>query len=55
MFAQANVCLLYTSAVQVVHRALADSARRWVGVSAEPTVRFVADVSVIHRWNEAKG
>jgi len=39
-----------------VHRALADSSRRWVaaGPGAVP-VRFVADVCVVHRWDEAKG
>ncbi len=42
------------AAVEVVHRALADSARRWVGASVGVPVRFVAEVSVIHRWNEAK-
>ena len=43
------------AAVAVLHRALADSARRWVGASAGVPVRFVAEVSVIHRWDEAKG
>ena len=43
------------AAAEVVHRALADSARRWVGASAGVPVRFVAEVSVIHRWDEAKG
>jgi DNA polymerase-1 len=32
--------------------ALDASARRWTGSDA---VRFVADVSVVHRWSEAKG
>ena len=35
-----------------VDRALADAARRWLG---SQEVRFVADVSVIERWSEAKG
>lgn len=35
-----------------VERALADAARRWLG---SEEVRFVADVSVIERWSEAKG
>jgi DNA polymerase-1 len=30
---------------------LADAARRWAPNDA---VRFVADVSVIHRWSDAK-
>ncbi len=44
------------AAAEVVHRALADSSRRWVaaGPGAVP-VRFVADVCVVHRWDEAKG
>ncbi|MBK6956161.1 MAG: hypothetical protein IPH27_12220 [Actinomycetales bacterium] len=42
------------AAVEVVHRALADSARRWVGASAGVPVRFVAEVPVIHRWDGAK-
>jgi DNA polymerase-1 len=43
------------AASAMVHQALADSARRWVGASAGVPVRFVAEVSVIHRWDEAKG
>ncbi|GAA3618116.1 hypothetical protein GCM10022199_23210 [Marihabitans asiaticum] len=35
----------------VVHEALAASSRRWVG---HDRVRFVADVSVVRRWSEAK-
>lgn len=35
-----------------VDRALTDAARRWLG---SQDVRFVADVSVIERWSEAKG
>ena len=35
-----------------VERALTDAARRWLG---SEDVRFVADVSVIERWSEAKG
>lgn len=34
-----------------LERALTDSARRWTGSTQ---VRFVADVSVIRRWSEAK-
>jgi len=30
---------------------LADSARRWIGASAGVPVRFVAEVSVIHRFS----
>jgi DNA polymerase-1 len=36
----------------LVSDALAEAAHRW---SPEPDVRFVADVSVIRRWSEAKG
>ncbi|MGA8046397.1 MAG: DNA polymerase [Dermatophilaceae bacterium] len=36
----------------LVERALTDAARRWLG---SQDVRFVADVSVIERWSEAKG
>ncbi|HMT31475.1 MAG TPA: DNA polymerase [Dermatophilaceae bacterium] len=39
------------AAVAILHRALSDSARRWVGSEA---VRFIADVSVVRRWDEAK-
>jgi len=49
-------------AVAAVHRALADSSRRWLatgsgpsGRAGTPPVRFVADVSVVSRWDEAKG
>ena len=35
-----------------VRSALRDSARRWAGTDA---VRFVADVSVVRTWDEAKG
>lgn len=41
-----------TATVDAVRQALADSARRWAGTDA---VRFVADVSVIASWAEAKG
>nr|WP_157551450.1 DNA polymerase [Kineosphaera limosa] len=37
---------------QAVHTALIDAARRW---SAGAPVRFVADISVVHRWSDAKG
>lgn len=40
------------AAVATVHRALTDSARRWVG---SEQVRFIADVRVVRRWDEAKG
>jgi DNA polymerase-1 len=43
------------SVAALVHQALTDSSRRWVGASAGPPVRFVADVSIINRWDEAKG
>jgi DNA polymerase-1 len=43
------------AASAMVHQALADSSRRWVGASVGVPVRFVAEVSVIHRWDEAKG
>ena len=36
---------------EVVHEALSASSRRWVG---HDRVRFVADVSVVRRWSEAK-
>lgn len=36
-----------------VHAALTDSARRWVGPT-DLTVRFVADLTVVRRWSEAK-
>ena len=39
----------------LVNQTLTDSSRRWVGASAGPPVRFVADVSIINRWDEAKG
>lgn len=35
-----------------LHASLDASARRWTGSDA---VRFVADVSIVHRWSEAKG
>lgn len=35
-----------------VEQALTDASRRWLG---SDEVRFVADVSVIERWSEAKG
>ncbi|MGE9809028.1 DNA polymerase [Janibacter sp. G1551] len=38
--------------VDLVRTALDDSARRWTGSTR---VRFVADVSVVDRWSEAKG
>jgi DNA polymerase-1 len=37
--------------VALVRRALTETAGRW---SAGLPVRFVADVSVVHRWSEAK-
>lgn len=38
-----------------VEQALTDAARRWLGVDGRAdAVRFVADVSVIERWSEAK-
>ena len=40
------------SVVARLRGALDASARRWTGSEA---VRFVADVSVVHRWSEAKG
>ncbi|HET8615569.1 MAG TPA: DNA polymerase [Actinomycetales bacterium] len=40
--------------VDTVHRTLADVAGRWT-TSGRGGVRFVADVSVVHRWSEAKG
>jgi DNA polymerase-1 len=39
-------------AVRIVRTSLIDGARRWTG---SEEVRFVADVSVIRRWDEAKG
>ena len=39
------------AAAALVHDALAEAAYRW---SPAPDVRFVADVSVIGRWSEAK-
>jgi len=39
------------AAVATVHQALTDSARRWVG---SEQVRFIADVKVVRRWDEAK-
>jgi DNA polymerase-1 len=36
---------------RMVHATLAEAAHRW---SPEPDVRFVADVSTIRRWSEAK-
>lgn len=38
--------------VRVLHESLADTARRW---APDRQVRFVADVSVVRRWSEAKG
>ena len=35
----------------ILHTTLAEAAHRW---SPDPDVRFVADVSVIRRWSEAK-
>ena len=35
----------------LLHHAVAEAAHRW---SPAPEVRFVADVSVIHRWSDAK-
>ncbi|AKT52760.1 DNA polymerase I [Arsenicicoccus sp. oral taxon 190] len=40
------------AAVALVHRSLDEAARRWTGTDR---VRFVADVSVVRRWSEAKG
>lgn len=37
--------------VDVVQAGLAEAAHRW---SPQPDVRFVADVSTIHRWSDAK-
>ena len=37
--------------VALVHRSLDEAARRWTGTDR---VRFVADVSVVRRWSEAK-
>jgi DNA polymerase-1 len=37
---------------QLVNDCLVDAARRW---APDATVRFVADVSVITRWSDAKG
>jgi DNA polymerase-1 len=34
--------------------ALAEAAYRWAPARSDGAVRFVADVSVIHRWSEAK-
>ena len=34
--------------------ALAEAAHRWAPQRTGGAVRFVADVSVIHRWSEAK-
>jgi DNA polymerase-1 len=36
----------------LLHECLAETARRWFHDAA---VRFVADVSVIQQWSEAKG
>jgi DNA polymerase-1 len=42
--------------VAALQQALADVGSRWAGTDAgRPTVRFVADVAVVHRWSEAKG
>ncbi|MCH8627123.1 DNA polymerase [Arsenicicoccus piscis] len=38
-------------AVALVHDTLGAASRRWTGGS---TVRFVADVTTVHRWSEAK-
>lgn len=39
-----------------VDQALQDAARRWLApLGRDESVRFVADVSVIDRWSEAKG
>ena len=38
-------------AAAVIERALEESARRW---SLRPGVRFVADVSAVKRWSDAK-
>ena len=40
------------AAAELVIDCLADAARRW---APDATVRFVADVSVITRWSDAKG
>jgi len=41
---------------QRVDQALHDAARRWLALRGrDEGVRFVADVSVIGRWSEAKG
>ncbi|HJQ03652.1 MAG TPA: DNA polymerase [Jatrophihabitans sp.] len=37
---------------QLVHDCLAEAARRWA--PPRSTVRFVADVSIVQRWSEAK-
>lgn len=39
------------AAARVVTESLADAARRW---APDASVRFVADVSTIHRWSDAK-
>ncbi|WP_409483290.1 DNA polymerase [Arsenicicoccus dermatophilus] len=39
------------AAEALLHRSLDQAARRWAGTDR---VRFVADVSVVHRWSEAK-
>ncbi len=39
-------------ATDLVHQALADAARRWLG---HERVRFVADVAVVRCWADAKG
>ena len=39
-------------AVELLHSALTSTASHWASGSG---VRFVADVSVVHRWSEAKG
>ena len=33
---------------------LQEAAHRWLGAAAGPRVRFVADISVISRWSDAK-
>ena len=39
---------------RVLVDALGEAAYRWAPRRDGPAVRFVADVSVIHRWSEAK-